>query len=1468
MARTSSRRHGKSGPHDVIVPGWEDDGWRWRIGARAANEIKSHNQKITRSDTVCREEGSGEVGGEERRGEDGDVQENVNSLSGMHWPVRVIQRRFGEATEAFFAESAAQGASGEGRGRAFASVSAPCPSDCSGWPQWLGGLAVTEHEEEAALAGCIASSLPSGSASRPSSTWASSSRKHEQAWGGVIRSEQSEWGVSKLLPLLFAEEQASPASCMAAPTLGPAVNCFHVRAAVELIAMSDWGEWSQHRPATMAGLGAETLRVQLLSTAGEAAAWRTDAAAVAAAGAADVAVSTSVLFTRAAAKPMRSSWGPGRARCGGLPAAACCLRGRGSRAVKSSGGGGGSAPWDAAGGEQRTTRTCMPQKTRTATAGAPTPNSRTRSCMHKACLLPIPRCSSTLAIPGCQLLLRRSIFTDRAFVGELIGQQLQLFACASATSCLCPRRPQTLSLAALPSTITAVAFLPSLVSTTSLGPVQPPVSCVSARMPTFGGIFTARRKSQGNAFDEEPSPPHLSTTPPDEDRGAFRVLNQAEVERNKQLLAAKRVSEKSKFGRFGGFGASGNKGRNQSFDDDSANSSKRYVGNADQHVAVVTKLCGSDSKSSSGTQFSTSRPYNVNQYGSTSTLPSSANTDTDDNMFNNLPPRPPAASHHGSPHSMSMSALKKQLPHLPKSKTDSALDDQSSRGRAMTGSSYASTAIPPKLDTEMNFGASGFDDLFSGLDRKPSPDFHHESGRSSPGAGRSLLAGKRAFHAEPIRINNQLEVEPPLQSWESRGSGEHLITAPNNGYSPTSPPPVPPHKHTYVPVASHSPELRGGAFEDRDARLVRQSFIERKSFHEGSPEPQQMSASQPSSQLLQTPLASRSAPNIATPKAAVRPAATPLSDDDDENLFAPPTPKDTPVRKAVAQTPKENIPPLPNAPGEPTRRVLTAAEFRAKQEAQMLEPPPESSDDEDDYDDEEDAIKKRQDEELARRKRQQMNLAREHLRRSTTAPADPNRPSSMAGIGNVPPMGFPSETSLQADEWDDEDVPLGILREHGFPGRGKAPQQPSNSQPSYFRSGTPDRPSSAGPSGVRASNGYRPPFARGLPDDPYSNVIGGGLVQPANRESLGFGRSSSAMSLHGGDPGMGGMGMAMGPPMPTMPYHEPNQPYPSLVEQIHMRDITKQKYKGGASSKNPMQQGGPFTGSAMGGQMNAMNQPLHATRMTQMPMQGMGGMNPMMGMMGGQMPMMGMNQMAYPHAQSNDQLMQLQQLVMQQQMQLAQFNQQQQMAAMYGHPSPQPGQPPNQFMNPQQGGFQHPNFANNSFLSVANAGNPQQRPMSIMSTAGPPQQLNRPYSMAQGQGGYPQQQQMGNGMGGMGMGMMGGLAPGGLTPGYTPSIAPSERSNIGLSARYRPVVTGNGISGMDGHSTASSLTLQASGGAPDATKVKGILKKSPSPVADDEDDWGKMKTRKNKFGAKKEESNGALKELVQGVDGY
>jgi hypothetical protein len=248
------------------------------------------------------------------------------------------------------------------------------------------------------------------------------------------------------------------------------------------------------------------------------------------------------------------------------------------------------------------------------------------------------------------------------------------------------------------------------------------------------------------------------------------------------------------------------------------------------------------------------------------------------------------------------------------------------------------------------------------------------------------------------------------------------------------------------------------------------------------------------------------------------------------------------------------------------------------------------------------------------------------------------------------------------------------------------------------------------------------------------------------------------------------------------------------------------------------------------------------------------------------MPMM-------PGQDSNQQMQQF----MQMQMQMMQNFMAMQQQSMGQPPAPQQ-QPGNGFLAPGRP------------MSVASQAQPNQgRSMTMMgppSTWGqgglqPPQQGGRPGSSFQQY--TPSVHNM----------------PSGPGAGYTPSIAPSERSNIGMPSRYRPVSTMNGgdtsnnamMSGGRSQSMTSSLTLQAFQTPPGGQtaeqqkstvrvidKPKGAPRISSRAVEAEEDEdqgWSEMakkrSERKWKWGRssrkdKEREEQQPLGELYQNVE--
>ncbi|EWC44617.1 hypothetical protein DRE_06606 [Drechslerella stenobrocha 248] len=185
------------------------------------------------------------------------------------------------------------------------------------------------------------------------------------------------------------------------------------------------------------------------------------------------------------------------------------------------------------------------------------------------------------------------------------------------------------------------------------------------------------------------------------------------------------------------------------------------------------------------------------------------------------------------------------------------------------------------------------------------------------------------------------------------------------------------------------------------------------------------------------------------------------------------------------------------------------------------------------------------------------------------------------------------------------------------------------------------------------------------------------------------------------------------------------------------------------------------------------------------------------------------------------QMMQLQMQWMQQMSQMNQSQQQQHLAAMQTMmPGMMPGMNPMAMMS-----------ANNLSPSMLMPG---QRAMSMVDTGSVPQIPLGPGMMGPQQPGAS----LSPGYAGSVYGHnRSSTLPTFMQPGYTPSIAPSERSNIGQPSRYRPVTYQAGSGGSSiGGGRSNTLTSGVPGGG-----LKVSLAKDDS---DDEDGWAEMGKKK------------------------
>lgn len=867
-----------------------------------------------------------------------------------------------------------------------------------------------------------------------------------------------------------------------------------------------------------------------------------------------------------------------------------------------------------------------------------------------------------------------------------------------------------------------------------------------------------------------------------------------------------------------------------------------------------------------------------------------------------------------------MTAATAYMPDLP--------ENSLIRDRATTMSSNASTAVPPRLDANLgsmsDFGSDFGMNMFEGLSSPrhtpasapknevvaPLPT-HANFGRSvrrqqSPGFGyndnsthnnnnthyynnnqnhyqnayqqRPHLQESESVLAAPSRNSLAPSPEPEPEpeprhrptnlsaaaanrySWASRTSNDGLMS-PALGSDISSPPLQPPStfarfKPGYQPVPDrygspaneHERAVSSSSEEDvsRPISRTRSPLVESYTAHT-SPQRGPPAARNPTIAAVSRDDLS-STDSIGESQNTTPRALRPQSNTE-ESLFdhSPAGPTSRAVHPAAVQV----APRSQSQQFSPTKR-MTRKEFEAQRAEVNPEENEESEDSEDgNYDDDDEAERQA---ELARtRRKQEANLSvyRQQMKKvsggnPSELPSHQSRPSLDRASHSAPGLIRDiSSASLGAEqEEEDDEVPLGILQAHGFPNKNRPPT----------RLGSAPATPGAG-SVVNGMGGNLPVFARNLPADPY---FGASIVNPTNRESLPF---TSGGSVYGGSypsvvqqPQMPQM---MAPPqMPGMP-----QAGGGLVGVIAGEERAR-----AARRANPNQGAG----------FNANGMPLPNNLLTNMPAPQMPRSNSMMNMPPPQMPMGGfMPQMPqYPQMPG---MMSPEQSNQQQMMQLM-MQQQQMMQQMIGMQLGQ--QMPPQMNSPQMqnGGF--PNMMPNGMQRPVSMGGPNGQQSGMLSPQFPMHQQQRSSTMTNlkppGYAGSIYDYSLG--------------APRG---GYTPSIAPSERSNVGMPSRYRPVTmegSNSRTASMTSQSNIQSFAKknastgsllnpsnipQGPGSNVPRTTIKVIDKpkgspRSPQPRADDDDDeegWAQLRKKREarkKRATKTQEQT--LDELYQGFE--
>ncbi|KIH92750.1 hypothetical protein SPBR_02248 [Sporothrix brasiliensis 5110] len=828
------------------------------------------------------------------------------------------------------------------------------------------------------------------------------------------------------------------------------------------------------------------------------------------------------------------------------------------------------------------------------------------------------------------------------------------------------------------------------------------------------------------------------------------------------------------------------------------------------------------------------------------------------------------------------------LPQTPPKRSDTG-STATSRDRSLTESTVT-TATPPKLEEgfTLDLGGDFSKMLGGGFDKRASVMTVREDGR--PALVPRSLTGNRLNQPTPIHVDGSAKVEPSPYSWGSQHSNEQLLNA--NSLLASSPnenaPPVPRHaaplarpqtssgtspnvtQSTIPPIPTSRTESSlkrtsalfgrrrstienaAEAADDEDTVLLKDSLSTVNRFLAGASLSNNKQTSSPSSRFGRRDDAlGVSYSQVPTESTSPTFGAKVVADNDD-NLF------DTNLISS-SRTAQRFV---ARKPSPPRNKVMTPAQFeryrkdKEREEsgqttsASKQEANGDSDDDDDKYEDDEDeAEKSRQAAKQRRKQEAHMSVYRQQMMKVTgeAASGTPARSSMHYSLStpNLPTMGTlapntpngarlsPQNGSENEGEDEDEEVPLAILAAHGFPSKNRPPARLSTmmSNPNLRAAAAPSfqRPQSivgseANSPAAPPNGGRLPVFARNLPQDPY------GLVNSNNRETLNFAGGAPAVSPQANSGGL---------------------PPGGLVGVIASEERSR-----------AMRRGSPNA--------DAINKPV-----PHMGPMGFGGpqFDPAAGIPPQMMyPGMGMPQpMLTPGDQAQIQMTQQMQQFMQMQMQFMQMmangganGMQRPMSSQYGGP----GGPMNMGMMGGMDGMNN-DMGRHSFVDNG----------SVMDMQLPhPDMHMRTMSMVQPNSASWMQQPQGH-----------GYAPSIRIQGanaYAPSIAPSERSNVGLPGRYRPVShvpagpapselrKSMTMSGAISSSTGDAQTSATSTPRPNTSgsmspnenntpngrgasptgwdlsrKQKSASPLAQSNVADDDDDeqgWAAMKARRDK----------------------
>lgn len=834
----------------------------------------------------------------------------------------------------------------------------------------------------------------------------------------------------------------------------------------------------------------------------------------------------------------------------------------------------------------------------------------------------------------------------------------------------------------------------------------------------------------------------------------------------------------------------------------------------DEQEALLTVKSGSGSSNTTKTASTddSSRHSNV------STAPSSADFTGQDEGRNTSrkptsdPSRPPSMPKSASSGSFlkaagrtfSFGGQKKNLPPVPPSDDDfippvPSPEQAIAAGRARaTTSSTSTTVTPPTIESSFNLDLGGDFSKMLGFDKRASVMTVRDDPNGRQASAPRSLTASRSNQPTPIQVDQGQKVEPPPHSWSSHHSNDGLLTSSPLHASPTqenAPPPLPSQA---TPTRRPTRPSTGTELKRTSAVYGRRSSVAEDVETEDA-------------RLLKDSLSAVS--RFIAESGGADSHSTPgrWRKTDEENLF------DNSLahsHRAANRAPPRKTMPTRN-------KVMTPAEFERyrrdkerQDSAASAEPSAAKSDDEDNYEDDDDDVEKAKQQAKQRRKQEaHMTVYRQQMMKVTGEAASnlhQSRPSlqisfSTPDLPNMAMAGPGSVANPSDDSDSDEEVPLAILAAHGFPNKTRAPTRLSTmgSNPNLRASQQPSyqRPGSAAGDAAGARGSRLPAFARNLPQDPF---LGAGLVNNPVRESF---------ALGGGAPA-------------AAPQQSGPLPPGGLVGVIASEERSRAMRRGSPhiDNHNPMPPPGQGAFDPLGGippNMMYQNRPASTLLNPADPAQQIQ-INQQMNQQ--------MNQ------QVNQQMQQLIQMQMQfMQMMTGQGGNGQQRpnstfispSSSYGDMGGMPGMQGMQGMpgmtTPGQPDMMRQSFMGDGSVLDLPRGDAHMRTMSMV------QPSSSSWIQPMGNQGYAPSIRIQG------------------TP-YAPSIAPSERSNIGLPGRYRPVSQAPPPAGQLPRSSTMSGALGGWNEKQQQQPTVTTVRKSGS-SSDDEDEeegWQAMKAKREK----------------------